>query len=486
MEKITKNVVFKPNNKKQVQFIDTVMKAEHTVFLFGGAIRGGKTFVVLCITILLCKIFPGSRWVIVRKDLKRLRENTRPSLNKFITGVDVKINEQHQTFMFPNGSMIMFKGENYDRDKTLESFKGLETNGFILEEVSEIREVTYYKCIERAGSYIIPNVPLDKQPPPLVLMTCNPTQTWVKQLIYDPWKLDQELIQKNAKPKHLPKHVYYLPSYVTDNEANLTKSYLENIKNMPLYEYEVFVLGNWDVVLKTSNAFWHQFTMDQVKGVFYDPETTVHVSIDANSLPYCSASFWQVYPKQKKLVQFHEIAASDPNNHASGLGRLVAEYLNEVEYADVLYIYGDASTKNQNTIDPDKKSFFDLFLEQLASEFKTIDEIAQSNPRIAKTGEFVNALHAGYDGWKLIIGETCKYSISDYMSVKKAMDGTMEKKRETDDEGSSYEKHGHFSDCKRYLCHRLINDVFHKWDGRFSEPSEPLSVDPFEDYEESY
>lgn len=460
-----KNIVFKATEKQQ-QFIDAVMSAQFTVLAFGGAIRGGKTFVALAIAIILCKVFPGSRWTIVRKDLKRLRENTRPSLNKFISGSKVKINESAQTFLFENGSMILFKGENYDKDKTLESFKGHETNGFILEEVSETREETFNKCLERAGSYIITPEPTAGQPPPFIIMTCNPTQTWIKRLIYDPWKKGE-----------LPNHIFYLPSYVTDNPY-LPKAYLDNLKNLPLYEYEVFVKGNWDIALKVKNAFWHALEPGiHVSYKEYDPGTIIHISIDANVMPYCSASIWQIYPDIKTVVQIGEITAKDPYNHAAGLGSEVISYLDNLGYNDVLHIYGDATTKSQNAIDEKRRSFFDIFMETLSEKYHATSFVGTHNPQIAKTGEFVNAMYSGFNGWRVIISEVCKESLSDYLTVKKDMDGTMQKKRVTDEDGNSYEQYGHMSDTKRYFFYECLNSVYYEWENRFSEPAEAIPID---------
>lgn len=455
---------------KQDEFIAAVLSGKYTFLVFGGAIRGGKTFVALAIAILLCKIYPRSRWTIVRQSLKRLKDNTRPSLDKFLEGADVTINEQAQTFMFKNGSVIIFKGENFDRDKTLESFKGHETNGFILEEASETREQTFNKCLERAGSYVIQPEPKAGQPPPIIIATCNPTQTWIKPLVYDSWKAGK-----------LPKHVYYLPSYVTDN-PHLSKAYVENLKNLPLYEYEVFVKGNWDITLKTQNAFWHQIDVKKhINSAPYNPSTTVHISIDANTMPYCSASIWQIEVESKKVLQINEVAARDPNNWAGGLAKEVVKVLDDYDYDDIVMVYGDASTRNQNTIDEKKRSFLDIFIETIQEHYNTIDHIARSNPQIVKTGEFVNALYAGYEGWAVIIGERCKESLSDYLTVKKDMDGTMQKKKITDENGNTYEQYGHMSDTKRYFLYKALQEVYHKWDNRHSTPIEPVVIDVYED-----
>ena len=49
-----------------------------------------------------------------------------------------------------NGSIIMFKGENYDNDKDLDWLKGLEVNGFLFEEINECQHDTLNIAFGRA------------------------------------------------------------------------------------------------------------------------------------------------------------------------------------------------------------------------------------------------------------------------------------------------------------------------------------------------
>lgn len=464
-----KNIVFQSNNAKQLQFIEAVFSGKHTVLTFGGAIRGGKTFVALAIAVMLCKIYPKSRWTVVRQSLKRLKDNTRPSIDKLLPE-NVKINEQNQTFTFPNGSVIIFKGENYDRDKTLESFKGHETNGFIAEEVSEIRKQTFEKMKERAGTYMIKPVPKNGQPPPLIIMTCNPTQSWIKQLVYDPWKKGE-----------LPNYMYYLPSYITDNKENLSEAYIENIKTLSQYEYEVFVLGNWDIALKTKNAFFHAFDINKhVKKLYFDRTLPIHISIDSNSLPYCSCTIWQFDLDKKEARQIAEVKGEGDNSHAGGLAKVLTEHLLMIDYDDILHCHGDQTTKAQNTIDPLKRSFFDIFFEEMKNNFNCVDKLQSKNPTVSKTGEFVNALLENYDGWSVYYDETCKDSINDYLLSKKDTNGAMQKKRVTNEEGESFEELGHWCDTKRYVLYVALNSVYLDWDNRFSEPTEYEEIEIFD------
>jgi hypothetical protein len=298
-------------------------------------------------------------------------------------------------------------------------------------------------------------------------MTCNPTQSWVKKLIFDRWK--------NGT---LPSNVCYIPAYITDNIENLSPEYVENLKTLNQYEYNVFVLGDWEVALKAKNAFWYAFDPAKHIGFAeYDPYTPVHVSIDSNSLPYCTATFWQIYPEQKRIHQFNEICAASPDNHASGLARKCNDYLESIEYNDVVFIYGDATTKNQNTIDEKKRSFFDIFTEEIAAKFHFVDYVSRHNPQVAKTGQYVNALYENYDDWTILIHETCKESVNDYLQSKTAEDGTMSKAKVKDEDGNSYEQFGHISDTKRYFLYEATNETFYKWDNRFSEHSQSISID---------
>ena len=74
IENTKRQVLFAPFPKQQ-EFLDAVFSYKYSFIVFGGAIRGGKTYALLGLFILLCKIYPGSRWAIVRKDLPTIKKN---------------------------------------------------------------------------------------------------------------------------------------------------------------------------------------------------------------------------------------------------------------------------------------------------------------------------------------------------------------------------------------------------------------------------
>ena len=226
-------VIFNPFPKQQ-EFIDAVFDERYKFLLYGGSIRSGKTFVGISILLLLCKIFPGSRWAIVREDLPSIRRNVLPVFDKLRpTNFCSRVNKSEWTATCTNGSQIIFFTESSKDDPDLDRWKGLEVNGFLFEELDEVKEKTWNKAIERAGTWKIKGA--EKQPPIKIIATCNPSQTWVKNTFYIPWS------RKELKPPY-----FYLPALPTDN-PHITEDQKSSWKELPEPEFRRFVLGSWDV-----------------------------------------------------------------------------------------------------------------------------------------------------------------------------------------------------------------------------------------------
>lgn len=277
-------VIFKPY-PKQEELITAAISGKYRVVGFGGGIRGGKTFGALWALVILARIYPNSRWVVVRKTLKILKETSIKSYQGMgITYFQQSYNQESCTATFANGSEIIFFGENYEDDKELNRWKGLECNGFLFEEGNECRVETFWKAIERAGTHIpkLRGKEL-KKPPPLVMLTCNPSQGWVKELLYNPWR------DKTLRPDWL-----FIPALITDNPsmANDT-AYMESLKMMPRAYYEVFVKGDWDYVYNDRPWLYSYIDAIHVQSVPFLKQKPVYLSFDFNADPV-SCTAWQM------------------------------------------------------------------------------------------------------------------------------------------------------------------------------------------------
>ncbi len=233
---------------------------------FGGGIRGTKTWGALSAILALAWAFPRSRWHIVRKDLERLKDSTIPSFEKLATRWGSFVGKLNRTDWFTvcrNGSVIHFTGENIDRDPELARFHGFEANGFLLDDGDELAERTFVKCIERAGTWIVPD---GQQPPPYVFATFNPCPNWPRRRFYLPWRA-----QTIAAP------YAFIPSTQADNPY-VSDEQREAWREMPAHEYQRFVMGDWDALA----------------GAYYDA-LDVSVLIDRASLPDPLPDRWRFW-----------------------------------------------------------------------------------------------------------------------------------------------------------------------------------------------
>jgi len=228
--------------------------------------------------------------------------------------------------------------------------------------------------------------------------------------------------------------------------------------------YRIYALAEWGTI-RTGGEFWTLFNANKhVIRDSYNPDLPIHISVDNNVLPYITVLFFQYETSErvKAIRQIHEICAEEPNNTVTSAAYMSLCYLREIGYNDVVFVYGDASTRARNTIDDEKRSFLDKFMEGLEESYIVRDCVSGSNPSVSMTGEFINGIFGGsHDGYTIEISESCKKSIEDYMNVKKDANGAILKVRVKDKATNQiYERFGHCSDCLRYVVYGLLKDEY--------------------------
>ena len=165
-------------------FTNAVLSGLYKFLLFAGDIRSGKSIICLSLLVLLCKIYPKSRWVVIRRDIPTIKRNTLPTFFKYCCPPRflVNFNQQELQATFYNGSQIFFMSENASEDTEGLRFLGLEVNGCLFEQIEECQRKTFNIMMSRTGQWKI-----DPMPPQLILANCNPTDNWVKEVFYDPF-----------------------------------------------------------------------------------------------------------------------------------------------------------------------------------------------------------------------------------------------------------------------------------------------------------
>ena len=421
--------------------MDAIASQKYTFILFGGAMGGGKTVWGLSALLIMCQIFPKSRWCVIRENTEKLRVTTIPSFKKLkFSG---KLRENPFEYTHPNGSVILFKGENYANDKDLDWMKGLEVNGILFEEINECTKDCLDIAFGRVGRW-----ECTPRPKPLIIATCNPTTNWVKSTIYD-----------KHQEGSLPPGWLYIQSKVSDNPF-LTKEYIENLKNMPRHKYEAFVEGNWNITLKVGGEFYKCFELEEhVRDVKYNPELPLHISWDDNVNPYLPCGIFQIYVNRnkagaiesKELVMIDEIAGESPNNK---INRVCAEFKRRYHaHKSGLFIYGDATAQKEDTKTEKGHNFFRLVMDELKAYRPTL-RVPSANPSVVMRGNWINTVfEKELYSLRFTIGSNCKRAIEDFIKLKEDENGTKKKEMDVNTvTGVRFQKYGHFTDLFDYVA----------------------------------
>ena len=159
---------------------------------------------------------------------------------------------------------------------------------------------------------------------------------------------------------------------------------------------------------------------------------------------------------ESKAWKIDEIALQNPNNT---LSHTLTEFKRRYPAnRSGLFIYGDRTSLKEDTKLEKGTNFFTIISSSL-SEYSPSQRLPSKNPPVAMRGNFINEIIFGKDMFS--INDKCKHSITDYLYVKEASDGTkLKEKAKHPVTKVSYEKYCHFSDTDDYFLCQYFNREF--------------------------
>jgi len=213
--------------------------------LYGGSLGCLKSTTACQWLIAYSLKYPGTRWFIARKTLKRIKQTILKTFyecaarwnvqNRFILNktdnviqVDTGIRDKAGNTIY---SEILLMHVDEEKDPELISWRGTEFTGGVCDEANEISENAKSEIKSRIR-YKLKEFNLT----PKLLLTCNPNQGYLKEQFYVPFK-------NNTLPPYR-KFIQALPG---DN-PHLPESYIQLLEKLPQAKREVLLLGNWDFV----------------------------------------------------------------------------------------------------------------------------------------------------------------------------------------------------------------------------------------------
>lgn len=474
----------------------SILQSKAGMNLFLAGTGSGKTFLGGVLSINFITKFPDVRGAVFANTFDQLNTSTLFRIREYWSSIGIS----EWTKENPNGMYVSGREppinwtkckRNFDRFNNIISFcnggliftgsldnyfahSGKEFCWCLLDETKDTAEEAVKEVIitrlRQPGMFMV-NGKLShagnqsQQYNPLYCLTSPARTDWINELFEIDKFADEisKLIYSDTtffEKEFNNKKVVISSAY--HNVHNVGLNYINTIlANNSEERGRALVYGNPFAV--TGGEFYSSFDrLKHVGNIKYDPLLPIHISFDQNSVPYNSAGIWQVRLGKDhwELFCIDEIALQNPRNSTEDVcEEFIMRYPN---HKAGLYFYGDASGHNRSTMNKDFSHHYEIIAYKLRKYLvNESDRTLTVNPSLVLRRDFVNKIFEEKLPIRIMIDESCHYTIADFMYVKQALDGGKDKHIVTDKEtGDKYQKYGHLSDASDYLMVELFKTFY--------------------------
>ena len=237
-EHVEENVIFRPNEGPQMQFLAS---AEREVF-YGGARGGGKSYAMLIDPLRYCDK-QNHRALLIRRSMPELRDMINHSQRLYsqaFTGA--RWREQEKEWRFPSGARIEF---GYAENLTdVLRYQGQSYTWIGIDELPQYPTPEIYNFLRSSLRSVDPEIPV------YMRSTGNPGNVgsgWVKDMFIDPaepGKSFDVIVDTIAGQKKITRR--FIPAKLQDNPYLMqTDDYLIMLSSLPEVQRKQFLDGDW-------------------------------------------------------------------------------------------------------------------------------------------------------------------------------------------------------------------------------------------------
>lgn len=290
---------FKTFEKQRIALRHLRNKTTNEV-LFGGGARGGKSYLGCGWVIIECLQKPGSRWMIAREELTKLKDTTL--LTFFMVSKELGIsdhyhyNAQSLTITFSNGSLIFFREIKYlPSDPEFDRLGSYDLTGCFLDECQQIDSKAInvlrgrMSVLSGEGWKTIPKS----------LYTCNPAKNWIYEVFVRP---DKENRLANDK--------VFIKSLATDNPF-IPEAYIENLKKSDKVTVQRLLYGNFEYDDDPASLIGYEKILDCFTNDFDTLNGSSFITVDVARFGSDSTviAIWHGYRVQ--LFQYKNLSVAE-------------------------------------------------------------------------------------------------------------------------------------------------------------------------------
>lgn len=223
--------------KQEEAFLTLVEDNGIDEVLFGGGAGGGKTHFGCSYSLMLAIKYKDVRIMIGRETWEDLKNSTLLTFKAVLKqwglrkNIDYSYNGQDKVFTFTkSGSQVYFKYLRLDNDPDGDRFGSTEYTFAFIDEAQEVA-LKAKNILKSRLRYNLEKYGLK----PKILLTCNPTNGWLKSEFYIPWRDNK-----------LPENKMFIQSLAKDN-SYIDKNYIKLLSsNDDKAIVERLLFGNWD------------------------------------------------------------------------------------------------------------------------------------------------------------------------------------------------------------------------------------------------
>ena len=291
-QEVNDNVIFKPNDGPQTDFL----AAPERDVLYGGAAGGGKSYAML-IDPLRFAHRAAHRALILRRSMPELRElidKSRELYPKAFPGCKYK--EVEKLWNFPSGAKVEFGF--LERDADVYRYQGQAYSWIGFDEITHLPT-------EFGWNYLASRLrTTDPDITPYMRCTANPGgvgATWVKKRYIDPHPPNESFVGEDKLSRK------FIPARLDDNPYLAEDGrYEEMLKALPPTQRRQLLEGNWDV---NEGAAFTEFEHDvHVITPFEIPLTWERTKgIDYGYASESSCIWGTIDPSDNTLIIYREL-----------------------------------------------------------------------------------------------------------------------------------------------------------------------------------
>lgn len=245
--------------RKQIQAYQLLEDSITNEVCYGGAARGGKSWLGCTWQVIRRIKFPGSAGMIAREELSKLKDTTLLTFFQVLTKLGIRntvhFNAQALVATFPNGSRIFFREIKYlPSDPEFDRLGSFDLTDIFIDEAQQIHS----KAINVLKGRLSLLYGEGWSTIPKSLYTCNPSKNWVYSEFVRPER-DGTLRADRAFIKALPVDNPHVPQSYKDNllkadKVTVQRLYYGNFE----YDDDPTVLCDFDAI---CDAFTNDFVL---------------------------------------------------------------------------------------------------------------------------------------------------------------------------------------------------------------------------------